>query len=145
MSVRTAALVAAALLAGADRPNPAAVRDERSLEQRARRALDDAEKSLQAARKSYEAGNWPGTADSLAALRESVELVLTSLKQTGKRPRKSPREFTRAEIKTRNLQRKLEDFLLKMSVEEREQVEAVRASVQRVHERILKGVLEGDW
>ena len=52
-------------------------------------------------------------------LEESVELAHTSLNQTGKNPRKSPKYFKQAEIATRDLLRRLDSFQGEMSFDDR--------------------------
>jgi hypothetical protein len=140
---RAAVVVAAMVLAAAARADLAAIRSEPNPEKRARGALDYAERTLHAAEDAYREAQWEKTAAALGEVREAVVLAYDSLKATGKRPRRSPGPFKKAEIKTRKLQRHLEDFLLKMSVEEREQFEPVRETIQKVHDDLLTGVLAG--
>lgn len=143
--VRHAALIVLGLvLAGAAmRADLSAVRSEPNPEKRAKRALDHADKTLHAAEDAFDKGEWEQTEAALEEFRQAVNLSIESLKATGKNPRKSPGPFKKAEIRTRKLQRHLEDFLQKVSVEEREQLEPVRAAVQKVHEDLLKAVMVG--
>jgi hypothetical protein len=99
-----------------------------------------------AAQESYKSGDWSKTKAELDEVRESVELAYTSLKETGKDPRRKPKHFKRAEIKTRNLLRKLLDFRQTMAVEERDQLQSIQDYIQKVHDELLEGIMgTGEW
>ena len=141
-----AILITALVSAGATRADLTAARAEPKLERRARKALQNAEKLMGAAQESYKSGDWSKTKAELDEVRESVELAYTSLKETGKDPRRKPKHFKRAEIKTRNLLRKLVDFRQTMSVEERDQLQSIQDYIQKVHDELLEGILgTGEW
>ena len=72
-----------------------------------------------------------------------MDLAETSLHETGKNPRKSPKWFKRAESSTRDLLRRLDAFQQSMDVTDRPMLDAVKSKVQQVHEDLLLGVLEG--
>lgn len=78
-----------------------------------------------------------------AEIEESVSLVRESLVATGKDPRKSPKWFKQAEINTRDLWRKLDGFQQQMNFEDRHLLDRVKASVQRVHDELLVGLMQG--
>jgi hypothetical protein len=118
-------------------------RAESNLEKRAQLALDNARAEYQAARSAYEKGENDQVAAAIAEMQESVELAYESLTQTGKDPRRSPRYFKKAEIDTRDLLRKLEAFDQEMSFQERPMLEKAKASVQKVHDDLLVGLMEG--
>ena len=80
---------------------------------------------------------------SLEEVSASVEFAYDSLQQTHKVPSKSPKYFKRAEIQTRELLRRIDDFRAQMSVDERETIDKVRATVQKVHESLLEGIMSG--
>jgi hypothetical protein len=146
MSRLQAVFGVAIAIAGVSRADLRAARAEKNLEKRAGFALDNAEKMLSSAGDAYRQGEWEKTRSALQELRESVELAYESLRETGRSPRRNPKHFKRAEIKTRQLLRNLEDLRLKMGVEEREQVEPVRAYVEKVHDLFLEGIMgTGKW
>jgi len=119
-----------------------AVQSEPNLEKRARKALDNAEAALVSAQNEYLEKNDPArTNAALDELAQSVEICHQSLKETGKNPSKSPKHFKYAEIKTRALLRKLTDFREQMSAMDREEIDKARASVQRVHDDLLAGIM----
>jgi hypothetical protein len=136
-------VLGAVWVVSAARADLAPVRAETNLERRSDKALDNAEKMVEAAEKSYKAGDSAATSAALEEVKQSVELSFKSLHDTGKDPRKSPGHFKRAEIKTREMLRRLRDFQLGMAVDERDQVEAVRECVRQVHEDLLSGILLG--
>jgi hypothetical protein len=76
-------------------------------------------------------------------LQESVDLAWESLESTGKNPRKSPRWFKQAEIETRNLLKKLETLQHDMSFEDRAVLDNAKAHLQKVHDDLLTGLMEG--
>jgi hypothetical protein len=72
-----------------------------------------------------------------------VELAETSLHQTGKNARKSPRWFKHAEIVTRDLLRRLDSFQQEMNAADRPMLDGVKGEVQQAHENLLLGVMGG--
>jgi hypothetical protein len=118
-------------------------RKEPNLEKRSKLALDNAEEALKAAREDYRTGDMGETTKKINEIVESVELANTSLTDTGKNPRKSPRYFKHAEMVTRELSRKLDDFQHQMSYNERSMLEKVKLRVQEVHDQLLTGLMEG--
>ncbi len=118
-----------------------AARAEPNLERRSRKALDNAAATLKAAEKVYRQGDLKQAQVLLAEVRESVELAHESLKQTGKNPSRSPKHFKHAEIKTRELVRRMGDFREHMAIDDREVVDQVRARVQEIHDELLRGIM----
>ena len=116
---------------------------ESNLEKRSKLALDNAASAFKALREAYQKGNNEQVEAYAAEIRESVDLAYTSLEQTGKNPRRSPKWFKQAEIDTRALLRKLEGFQQDMNFVDRPLLDSVRARVQEVHDELLTGLLEG--
>ena len=116
---------------------------EPNLEKRSALALENAAGALKDARDAYQKGDNEQVVRDASEIQESVDLAFTSLIQTGKNPRKSPRWFKKAEIETRDLSRKLETFQQDMSYADRPLLDAVKARVQKVHEDLLLGLMEG--
>ncbi len=121
----------------------AQVRAEPNLEKRANAAIENADRSLKASRQAYAAGDLKLTQELLDELEKSVELTETSLKATRKDPIKSPRHFKHAEIKTRDLVRRIEAFSQDMNAADRPMAEKVKEGVQEVHDRLLQGIMMG--
>jgi hypothetical protein len=131
------------LLAGTASADLSEAKAEPNLEKRSKLALDNAEEALKTAREAYAKGENAQVAALATEIRESVELANTSLEGTGKNPRKSPKWFKRAEIQTRDLLKRLNVFQQDMNVADRPMLDAVKATVQQVHEELLLGVMEG--
>ncbi len=121
-----------------------AVKAEPNLEKRAGLALDNAERALKSAQDAYLAdGDMKQVGASLQEVSTSVELAYDSLLQTHKNPSRSPKYFKKAEIETRELLRRIDDFRGQMSVDDRDPLDKVRAVIQKVHESLLQGIMGG--
>ena len=120
-----------------------AVKAEPNLEKRARLAMENAQHKLKAARSAYDSGESAKLPELIAEVQQSVDLVWESLKETGKNPRRSPKHFKRAELDTRDLLRRIDAFRDQMSVTDRPMLDDLRARVQKVHDDLLMGIMEG--
>ena len=118
-------------------------RAEPNLEKRSALALLNASETLKSIRAIYDRGEIEQVAAAVVEIEESVRLAADSLAATGKDPRRSPKWFKRAEIETRDLERKLEGLQQQMSFTDRHLIEKVKATVQRVHDELLRGLMEG--
>jgi hypothetical protein len=140
------AIVALGLLftaAGLVWANLEQARAEPNLEKRSALAMDNAKASLKDAREAYNSGDLHLVAAKLAELQESVEFSYESLVQTKKDPRKSPKWFKRAEIESRDLLRSMDTLQHDMSIDDRGMLDKIRETVQRVHDDLLTGLMEG--
>lgn len=117
------------------------IQREPNLEKRADAAISYADRLAGQLSKSYESGDWAGVQAKLEEIAQAAELCLTSLRDSGKNPRKSPKYFKRAELKARAILKRLEAFSQLASVDDRGPVEAARSRVQQVHETLLHEVL----
>src|SRR5579862_9181697 len=104
----------------------ASVKSEPNLEKRSDRAIDNANQALDAARDAYNRGEYDHSQAQLEEVGASVDLAWDSLAQTGKDPRRSPRFFKRAEMRTRELLRRLEGLRDTMSFADREALDKIR-------------------
>lgn len=120
-----------------------AVRAEANLEKRSKLALDNATSALRSAREAYQAGDTATVTAKTDEIGESVDLAYNSLTETGKNPRKSPKWFKHAEMETRELTRRLEDFAQQMNFNDRAILDKIRARVEQVHDELLTGLMEG--
>jgi hypothetical protein len=136
-------LLAVVLAAGALRAGLEEAKAEPNLGKRSVLALDNAFNALTQARDAYAKGQNAQLTAFVKEIQESVELAETSLHETGKNPRKSPKWFKRAESSTRDLLRRLDAFQHSMDVSDRSMLDGVRGRVQQVHDDLLEGVLEG--
>jgi hypothetical protein len=119
------------------------VRAEANLEKRSKLALDNAASALRSAREAYQAGDTATVTAKTDEIGESVDLAYNSLTETGKNPRKSPKWFKHAEMETRELTRRLEDFAQQMNYNDRAILDKIRARVEQVHDELLTGLMEG--
>jgi hypothetical protein len=139
------ALAAAVILlaAGSLRADLAAARAEPNLEKRSQLALDNADRALKSSREAYRKGDLDQAAARIQELRESVDLAEKSLIETGKDPRRKSKWFKRAEIRTRDLMRKLDAFDREMNFADRNILAETKARIQQVHDDLLTGIMEG--
>ena len=114
---------------------------EPNLEKRSERALDNANLALDAARDDYNSGNYDKSQNELQEVCDSVDLAYQSLSDSGKDPRKDPKFFKRAELRTRELLRRLEGVGQGMSQVDRGVLEKVRARISEVHDNLLNGIM----
>ena len=138
-----AAIAIAGALAAPVHADLKAALAEANLEKRSKLALDNAEAAYQIVRSAYEKGDNAQVAAAAKEIVESVDLAYTSLKATGKDPRKSPKWFKRAEIETRDLLRRLSGFQEQMSFDDRPLLDPAKTTLQQVHESLLVGLMEG--
>lgn len=134
-------VLCALLLAAPVRADLTAVQKESKPDKRAKLALENAERAFKSAQDEYRAGR---IKESLAAFQEvsdSVMLADDSLKQTGKNPSKSPKNFKDAEIRTRELLRRMDEFSQQMNFDDRPALEQVRGTVQKIHDDLLLGIM----
>jgi hypothetical protein len=117
------------------------VRTEPNLERRSELALENANSALDEARDAYNAGDVSKTANALDEVRDSVDLAYHSLEESGKDARRSPKFFKRAELKTRELMRRLDGFRQTVSFDDRALVEKVRDRVSEVHDSLIKVIM----
>jgi hypothetical protein len=134
-------LAAAQKSSGAPADDLARLQAEPNLEKRARAALNNAEEALKQAREAYKNGDTAAAESRLEEVEQSVALADSTLKQTGKNPSRSPKHFKYAELRTRDLLLKLDGFRDDMSVADRPAIERVIATVQKIHDALLEGIM----
>lgn len=118
----------------------ASVKSEPNLEKRSELALTNANTALDSARDAYGQGDLEKTQANLDEVQDSVDIAYQALSDTGKDPRKD-RFFKRAELRTRELIRRLEGLGQTMSVTDRGTVDKVRDRVSEIHDNLLKGIM----
>ncbi len=131
------------LLVAPVRADLAKAQAEPNLEKRAKLALDNANSAWKNLKDAYKKGDNADVARHAREVLDSVELADTSLKQTGKNPRRSPKHFKNAEIATRNLLRNLDSFQESMSYDDRSMLDQLKNRVQEIHDSLLMGLMEG--
>ena len=120
----------------------AAIKMEPNLERRSERAMDNAAAAMDAARDASSAGEAGKAKAALEEVRDSVALAYQSLVESGKSARRSPKFFKRAELKTRELMRRLEGLAQAVDSEDRAFVETVRDEVSKVHDDLIQDLMQ---
>ncbi|MGA3186460.1 MAG: hypothetical protein ABSF22_05055 [Bryobacteraceae bacterium] len=120
----------------------AAIKLEPNLERRSERALENASSAMDAAREASVAGDTAKIKAGLDELRESVDLAYQSLVDSGKSARRNPKFFKSAELKTRQLMRRLEGLAQAVDADDRAYVETVRDRVSKVHDDLIQDIMQ---
>lgn len=121
--------------------NLAALKSDPNLEKRSDKALQYAALDVDEARDSYNSGKVREAKQALQEVREAVDFSYESLKETGKDPRKHSKYFKRAEVKLRELLRRLHGLSDEWSVVDRPAFDPVVARLQEVHDELLTGIM----
>ena len=140
----TLVVLLSAVVLGADSRVPQdleSIKSEPQLEKRADLALRFASYKVDVVLAAYEEGDADGGVALLAQIREAVELAYDALMATGKNPRKNPRHFKRAEIRTRELARELEALRRELNYNERSAVDGVHSRITEINMRLLMAIM----
>lgn len=117
------------------------VKQEPNLERRSDLALEHANEELDVARDAFNDNDMVKMRAALEEVTDSVNLSYQSLTDTGKDARRSPKFFKRAELKTRDLLRRLDGLDQMVDVDVRASVDRVRDRVSEVHDNLLKSIM----
>jgi hypothetical protein len=120
----------------------AAIKLEPNLEHRSERALENAASAMGMARDASMGGDSAKVKASLEELRDSVDLAYQSLVDAGKSARRNPRFFKSAELKTRQLMRRLDGLAQAVDADDRPFVETVRDRVSQVHDDLIQDIMQ---
>lgn len=118
----------------------ASIKLEANLERRSELALTNASAAMDVARDA--AGDEAKLKPALEEIRDSVDLAYQSLVDSGKSARRNPKFFKRAELKTRELMRRLEGLAQAVDADDRMFVESVRDQVSKVHDDLIKDIMQ---
>jgi hypothetical protein len=116
------------------------LKSEANLERRSELALDYANQSIDAARDAYSAGDAAKMQAALSETGDAVDVSYQALSDTGKNPRNN-KFFKRAELRTRELMRRLDGLAQTVSVDDRDPVTKLREHIAEVHDNLLKGIM----
>jgi len=121
-----------------------AVKKEPDLQKRSDMALDAAMEALKEARAlPTEGGSVDDLQKRMDTMIEAVELSLKSLRDTGKRPNKLTRYYKRGELKTREMQKQIENLVQALAFDSRPPAEKAQARLAVLHDEFLFGVMSG--
>ena len=116
------------------------LKTEPNPEKRSDLALENANRAIDEARTAYQAGDIRKADAEMNEVRESVDVSFDALESSGKQPRKS-KYYKQAEIKLRQMLRRLAGFRDEMSVEDRKPVDDAATRLQEVHDRLLVEIM----
>jgi cytochrome c556 len=133
-------VVFSAMLAAADLT---AVKAEPNLEKRSEKALVYAGEVLTAMRAELDRNDVEKIKDQLIEFQAAVDVSVDALEATGKNARKSPKYFKRAELRLRELQRRLETFKRDMGIDDRPVLDGVLAHVAKKIDTLVEATLRG--
>jgi hypothetical protein len=120
----------------------AAIKLEPNLERRSERALENASAAMDLARDASTAGDTEKIKAGLEELRDSVDLAYQSLVDSGKSARRNPKFFKRAELKTRELMRRLAGLAQAVDADDRTFVMSVHDRVAKVHDDLIQDIMQ---
>jgi hypothetical protein len=140
MTRRFAVLLCSGLLAGADLES---VKAEPNLEKRSEKALVFAGEILTAMRAELDRNDVEKIKDQLKEFQGAVDLSVDSLEATGKNARRNPKYFKRAELRLRDLLRRLETFKRDMSFDDRPALDGVLEHVGKKIDELVEATLRG--
>jgi len=119
----------------------ASLKTEPNLERRADLAIKFAQDSVVTAREAYAAGDPAKLKERLADIEGAALICQESLDATGKSARRNPKHFKQAELRLRDLMRRLKAFSDAAGVEDRDAIDATHAKVAAVHEHLLEEIM----
>jgi|SRR5271155_5481652 len=118
----------------------ASIKLEPNPERRSDLALGNAAAAMDAARDA--AADEAKLKPALQELRDSVDLAYQSLVDSGKSARRNPKFFKKAELKTRELMRRLDGLAQAVDVDDRVFVQSVRERVSNVHDDLIQNIMQ---
>ena len=135
-------LVAVLLAAPVFGEIPESVMAQQNLEKRSELALKAADERITAAVEAYSGEvSLEKFQTSLKEAAELTEFGFQSLQDSGKRARKSPKYFKRAELKLRSILRRLDTMEGQVSAEDRPAVKDLRKLVSERRDQILHDIM----
>jgi hypothetical protein len=119
----------------------ASVKAEPNLEKRSQLALDHAEQEIAAAKKAYSAGQFEDFKRLLTEVADLADVCYGALEDTGKRARRAPKWFKKAEQKLLTIIRRIGSLEKDVAIEDRDLVKDVGKRVSDVHDRLLNDIM----
>jgi hypothetical protein len=117
------------------------VRTEPNPEKRYWKALEFGSSQIVEARKLYSEGKPAEFTQALDLVTQAVQLCDETLRGTGKNPAKYPKHFKKAELKIREIMRRLTSFEEEVSIDDRPTVANAKKQVQKLHEELLFDIM----
>lgn len=126
---------------GSQHAGLAQIEAEPDLERRSRKALEFAQAEFEAAVSAYGSAELDRGREALDRVAKAVEMAVDALQSTGKHPRRHPRHFKRAEIRTRRLLGRMRDEQEKAHLQDQPDFEAVIRRVEKANGILLLGIM----
>jgi hypothetical protein len=120
----------------------ASIKQEPNLEHRSDLAMENAAVAMDAARDASAAADSQKIRKALEEVRDSVDLGYQSLVESGKNARRNPKFFKRAELKSRELLRRLDGLVQAIDSEDRPFAESVRDQVSKIHDDLIQDIMK---
>ena len=114
---------------------------EPNLERRSERALDNADQAITTARDAYRDGKIAEAKSALEEVAASADLSYQALSGTGKSPRRSPKYFKRAELRIREMLRRLKTLENDFDASDRAMVLSAEEHLHEIHDDLLNGIM----
>ena len=124
--------------AGAAESGLETIKAEANLERRSELALAYAGEVLTKLRPGLETKEWAAITPEIEEFRAAVDLSFAALKATGKNARRSPKYFKRAELKLRELSRRLRGLQVLAAVDDRPKMDEVIAYVDKLQDELVE-------
>ncbi|MBM3787526.1 MAG: hypothetical protein FJW30_24485 [Acidobacteria bacterium] len=121
----------------------AAVKSEPNLEKRAEKALVYAGELITAMRAELDRGDLEKIKEHLREFQGGIDLCVDSLDATGKNARRNPKHFKRAEMRMRELNRRLQTFRFDLGVDDRPLLDDVTTHVGKRIDELVNATLRG--
>ena len=122
----------------------AAVKAEPNLEKRSEKALVYAGELLTAMRGELDRHDVAKIKEQLVEFQGAIDLSVDSLAATGKNARNNPKYFKRAEVRLRELNRRLATFKSDMDLDDRHLLDDVREHVTKKIDHLVEQTLRGN-
>lgn len=108
----------------------------------ARQSLTQAELAAKQSGEACRSGEWEKCNQLLDGVQHGVEQAKEALDKTGINPRKSPRHFKDAEIRTRKILTVLRNLASYIHPDDLQHYETVVSRVSDINDQLLSGILE---
>ena len=122
-------------------PGLGSIQSMQDPERRSKAALEFAKRCLDSAVKAYRQDDLDAGKRELAAIGEAVDLAVQALESTGKHPRRHPRHFKNAEIRTRRLLQQLHEARRKAHLEDFADFDEPIQRVEQANRQLLLGIM----
>jgi len=117
------------------------VMNEPNLERRSERALENADEAVGHAKKAYSAQDMAGYQKALKEVLDSIELCYKSLQESGKKARRSPKYFKKADMRLHDLSKRLDNLEKEVMIEDRGTVTSLKHRVDELNEQVVLDIM----